>query len=106
LNVSPLYINEDNAIRWDAAKRAAAGTYINSGTGTWELLDADLNLLVSGSLSYVSSSNGRWQGTIDKTDVDDLVEGAVYYVDLTLTDGSGADGFRRIECVAQYHGAV
>lgn len=104
--VQPLYINEDNLFTWDKAKRRSTGAYINSGTGSWALKDEDGVSLATGSLAYATASNGKWQGTVDKLSTAGLVLGSVYYVELTLTDGSGADGFRRIECVADYHGGT
>lgn len=98
-----LFINEDNLIRWDRADLASSGAFVNSGTGTWELLDADGLSLATGSMAYVASSRGRWHGTIDKADTDSLIEGATYFVGITLANGSGADGFRRVECVAAYN---
>lgn len=99
-----LYINEDNLIRWDEAALSSDDSYINAGTGTWALKTAAGTSVGSGSLTYVTSSNGRWHATIDKLTVDDLTEEGTYYLELTLSNGSGADGFRRFEVVAKYHG--
>lgn len=99
-----VYINEDGLVRWDRARKASDGTFINSGSGGWELKDADETSLGTGAMTYVTGSSGRWHGTIDKTVVDDLTPGAKYWLEVTLTDGAGADGFRRIELVAKYHG--
>ncbi len=100
----PLYLNEDALIRWDRARLASDSSYVNAGTCTWVLKDGGGATVTSGSLAYVSGTHGRWQGAIDKLDVDDLTEGATYWLEVTLSNGSGADGFRRVECVAQYHG--
>lgn len=104
--VKELYINEDNLVRWNTAKLGSDDTYINSGSGTWTLRDNDLVELATGSLVYVTSTNGRWQAIIPSTDTEDLVENATYWLDLELTNNNGADGFRRIECVAVYHGVI
>lgn len=98
-----LYINADNLIRYDRARLASTDAYVNAGTSTWTLRDAALASLATGSLAYVASTNGRWHGAIDKTDTDTLTEGETYYVDITLDNGSGAEDFRRVECVAAYH---
>ncbi len=105
--IQPIYIGEDNLFRWDRAKHASDGSYVNAGTGSWDLRTADDPALgtsvASGTLTYVTASNGRWQGTMDKDAPSPaLVEGTTYYLFLTLNDGAGADGYRRIECPAQY----
>lgn len=102
--VQALYINEDNLIRWDRVRLASSGSYVSSGTFTWALKNEAGTSLATGTLSYVASSSGRWQGVIDKLDVDDLTEGETYYLEITATNGSGADGFRRVQLVARYHG--
>lgn len=105
-----LYINSDNLIEIDLLKLVLAGTYVNSGTVSWELQERDGTLITSGSLTYVTSSTGRWVGVIDKSDVLSvakggiIVEGTSYYLEVTIDNGSGVDDFRRIELVAKYHG--
>lgn len=100
----PLYINEDNDVFWDRARLASTSAYVNSGSGSYALLDDDGNSIDTGSLAYVTGTHGRWFAAIDKADVAGLTEGATYWLELTLSNGTGADGFRRVECEAQYHG--
>lgn len=100
-----ILINEDNHIRWEKARKASDNTYVNSGSGTWSLKDSDDVELATGSLSYVASSNGRWHGTISQDDTADLTEGTTYFLEVSLTDGAGADAFRRVEVIAGYHGS-
>ena len=52
------------------------------------------------SMAYVASSDGRYQGMLPNTVP--LVHGQKYVLELTGAQ-SGADGFRRIHCIAQYH---
>lgn len=107
-NVSPskLTIGDDVLVRLDKAKLASDGSYVNSGSGTWELFDTDgTTSLASGSLSYVASSNGRWHGTIPSTITEDLAEGSIYKLTITFTNGLGADAYRVIYYEAGYHGA-
>lgn len=101
----PLYINADNLIRLDNTRLASDSSYVTTGTGTWTLRNSVLTMLAQGSMSYVTGSQGRWQGTIDKVYTADLTEGVIYYLDVELGDGLGADGFWRSEMLAQYHQA-
>jgi hypothetical protein len=105
VDVQDLTINEDNLFRWDNARHASDGTPVDTGSGSWEVKDdADPQAVVaSGALAHVTGSVGRWQGAMDKADAANLVEGKTYYVELTLSDGAGADGFRRITCTAVYN---
>jgi hypothetical protein len=103
VSVQALYLNEDNLIRWDRARLASDSSYVNAGTAAWVLKDDAEAVRDSGTLDYVAGSSGRWQGTLDRTITALLVEGASYHLEITLATGAGADGFRRIELVAQYH---
>ena len=98
-----LYKNEDNLVRLDLAQLASTDAYVNAGTATWELKDDDDASLATGTLSYVAASDGRWQGAIDKDDVADVTVGGTYWLEVTIDNGSGAEGFRRIQLIAQYH---
>ena len=100
----PIYIAEDSLFRWDRARHASDGTYVNAGSGVWTLKDSDDMVLATGAMSYVADSDGRWHGTIDAVDAADLEEGETYWLEVSLDDGAGADAFRRVELVAQYHG--
>ncbi len=89
------YKENDNLIRWDGMARASDGAYVNDATVTFSLKDSDDEELVSGSMPYVSGSNGRYQGTVQSTvglgDVDDVV-----WLEVTAVSGA-LDGFRRIQ---------
>ncbi len=98
-----IYISEDNLIELAGARLASTGAAITSGTISWALKPADeLSTLASGTLTY-SSSTGLWTGTIASTDTA-LTDGTEYVLILTISDGAGADGRRRIELVAKHHG--
>lgn len=99
----PLYLSEDNLIRWDRAQLASDSSYVNSGTASWELKNEDGLSLGTGILSYVATTRGRWQGAIPSTLTTTLTEGSTYSLEITLTNGAGADGFRKIELIAEYH---
>jgi hypothetical protein len=99
-----LNINEDNLIEWDEMTDSSDDTYINSATVTFSLFESDGTTLVSGptSMSYVSGSNGKYQGVLDKIPSATLTPGEMYILTVTALSGS-TDGFRRIECSARYH---
>lgn len=80
---------------------ASTGAYVNDATVTFALKDAAGNAVsgASGSLSYVADSDGRYEGVLESTV--SLIIGATYYLEITAV-ASGANGFRRIECVAAY----
>jgi hypothetical protein len=101
-----LHIGEDNLIRWDGMELASTpGSYVISGTVTFALKSKAGVSLATGSLSNVSGFNGRWQGTIASTDLTSaiLIENETYILEVTASNGSGADGFRRLELTAVYH---
>ena len=91
----PIYINCDNTIEIDGlrnsrlASSSLATSYINSGTVTMTLYDAD-NVAVTGAtalaLAYVTSSDGDWYGTIPYSVA--LTENAKYTLVITATDGT------------------
>jgi len=87
-----LYIgNNDNLIEFADAYDSANGVYLNAATVTAVITDST-DTEVTGSpvvLSYVSGSNGKYQGILDKAAA--LVESAVYTVTLTFSQG-GIDG--------------
>ena len=97
-----IYIASDNLLRWDAMTLASTGAPVNDATVTFALKDANGNAVATGSLLYVPSSNGRYEGVLESTV--SLIAGSTYYLELTAASGS-ANGFRRIECVAQHQGA-
>lgn len=109
--VGSLYINADNLIEIDLLKLVLGGTYVNAGTVAYDLLEQDGTVIASGFLSYVSTTDGRWAGVVDKTYVKSvakggtIVEGNSYFLELTIDNGSGVDDFRRLELIAKYHGA-
>lgn len=94
-----LYINSDNLLRWDRMRLASNGNYVNDATVTWALEDAGGDEVATGSLEYVSATNGQYDGVLESTVV--LVSGGIYYLKVTAESGQ-ANGFRRVECVAAY----
>lgn len=96
-----LYVSSDTPIRWDAMTLGEGGAFVNDATVTWALKDAAGAAVsgATGTMSYVALSNGRYDGVLESTVT--LIVGATYYLEVTAVSG-GANGFRRVECVAQY----
>jgi len=101
----PLYKSSDNVVEWDKLKNVRTGSYENAATLTFTLKDAD-GAAVSGatavSMSYVTGSDGKYQGTLQST-VSLGDPGTTYFLELTATRGSDV-AFRRIQCEVQYKG--
>jgi hypothetical protein len=94
-------VNSDNLIRWDRMSLASTGAFVNDAAVTFTVKDAS-GVVVSGAtgvMSYVAASDGRYEGILESTVI--LILGGTYYLEVTATSG-GANGFRRIECVAAY----
>lgn len=104
-----LYLNEDHTVRWDGATKTVNGTasYLNSATVTYALKDATGTAVSggTGTLSYISSSNGNYEGTIESTVVttSNFTEGGTCFLELTLSEGL-FNGFRRLVCRVAYRG--
>jgi len=97
-----IYIDEDNVIQWDGMADSTDSSYINDATATYEIKTLGGTSKATGSLAYVSGSDGKYQGTLDKADAAELVAGTEYVLEITAAS-SGRDGFRRIPFVARYH---
>lgn len=87
-----LFIRNDNDFRVKGFRdsRAASGVYLNAAsTATWELNPAKKATspvaISSGTLTYVTGSNGEYVGGIDDAVV--LVEGTEYWLNIVLVEG-------------------
>ena len=104
-----LFLNEDMTVTWSGATATVNGTttYLNSATVTYSITDAAGTAVSggTGTLSYVSASNGNYEGTIESSVLTtaNFTEGRTYLVDITLSQ-SGYNGFRRLVCRAAYRG--
>jgi hypothetical protein len=72
--------------------RAAKGVYLNAATtATWDIRTlagiAGGTSITSGTLTYVTSSNGEYVGGPSDTDISTLVEGTTYWVNILLVQG-------------------
>lgn len=62
-----LYVANDNVLELNGLIDELAGTYINSATVTYALKDSDGATVDSGSMTYVSASNGVYRATLADT---------------------------------------
>jgi hypothetical protein len=95
-----IQIRNDADFRIRGFKDKRTGSYLNAATGTWELRTAKYNggsQVSTGSMAYVSSSNGEYVGGIDNAI--SLTEGTTYWLHVTLAEG-GVVGDWEIPVVA------
>jgi hypothetical protein len=98
-SVLTVYRNNDNLVQNPTPMTLSSdGSYVNDATVTMTLKDSG-GTPVSGasslSLTYVTGSNGRYQGTLPYTLT--LTAGAEYTLEITGTSGSGARAFWVLE---------
>ena len=101
MQVDPIYISVDHNMTLTGMN--IAGTYLNTATATYVLKDADGSTVSggTGTLSYVSASNGNYLGVIESTVTALLTENARYWIEITFSQGSYQD-FRRLPVRALY----
>lgn len=97
--MSKLFIGADVTITLTGM--SGGGSYLNAATATWTLADNSGTTVTTGSLSYVSASNGNYSGVIDAATTGTLTEGAVYTLTVTFAQ-SGYDDKRRLRLSAAY----
>lgn len=88
--VDTIFVGADFDVDY-ALARTRAGTYLNSGTCTYTLVDSDASSLDSGTLSYVSGSNGKYTGVIASTVTAALTIDALYTLTITFNQGDYDD---------------
>jgi len=100
--MKPLYINADQDLFLVGA-RLADGTFLNSATVTWAVYTAAGSAVsgATGTLSYVSGSDGNYAGVIASTVNASFTENAKYTLIITLVQG-GYNDERRIPCIGTY----
>ncbi len=95
-------IGSDVLVRLDKLKNASTDAYINSATVSFRLKDSDgASIQGPTTMSYIASSDGRYEGVITAVNSASLGQNAVYYVEITATF-SGFTLFRKLSCVARY----
>jgi hypothetical protein len=95
-------IGSDVMVRLDKLKNASTDAYINSATVSFRLKDSD-GATIQGptTMSYIASSDGRYEGVISAVNTATLSQNATYYVEITATF-SGYTLFRKVSSVARY----
>jgi hypothetical protein len=101
----PVKINvgSDTLITVSDLTTASSGVNDNSATVTMTLRDSSLNAVSGASAltcTYVTSSDGNYQGTIPSTVT--IVEGAKYWLDVSIVNGTN-DVIGRHRCVGAYY---
>lgn len=107
VNAGPLYVGADNLIEYGTAdkplRRSDTGALVTDATVTFALktLAGVTVTNGTGTCSYVSGSEGKYQGTLGaNASLSDLTE-----YDLEITAASGTlDDFRKIRVLAMYRG--
>lgn len=102
---TPLYIGADHDVTLEGLSAAATATYLNAATVTWNLKDRFNESVTTGTLDYVAASNGNYAGIIQSTITSALTPGALYYLEVTSSEGTYQD-FRREQLVAKYREAA
>lgn len=100
-----LFLGNDTSVELIGLNRSDTDAYVNDATVTFTLKDSNGTAVTGAeniSMSYVSSSNGQYRGTLQDTVT--LTNGGTYYLEVTAT-GAGFKGFWRFECLARYRGA-
>lgn len=107
-----IYLNEDRVLVWlGASYTDATGTvqYLNSATITYAIKTVGGATVAggTGTLDYVSGTNGNYRGVVESTVTADTVlsEGTQYNVWITLSQAP-YDGFRKLVCRAEYRGST
>lgn len=100
--MNTVFIGTDNLVQIDELENESSGSYINDATATMTLYDSDFTAVTDAeglALSYVSGSNGKYEGTLPDTLV--LTPGDIYFLDITVT-ASGTVLLIRMACRAEY----
>lgn len=91
--VNSLPIGNNVTVAYTGAQDAVTLAYLNTGTATWTLKDADNMTLGTGSLTYLVASNGNYYGTIPSTVTDALVLDDPYTVIVVFAQ-SGSPSYK------------
>ena len=102
MSIEVIAIGSDNLVRLDGLTNFSTGVYINNATVSFTLTDANGNVVLNNvAMSYVASSNGRYEGVIPNTSTSTFTVGAYYTIAITAT-GGGFVLYRRLSCIAKY----
>jgi hypothetical protein len=98
-----LYKDNDNLIELDMLKNSATDAYLNSATVNLTSIKDSAGVVVTGvtfplAMSYVATSNGKYQATVDKALA--LISGQ-HYTAIVDVASSGIDGHWELPLTAQ-----
>lgn len=95
-----IYTANDNLLELTGFRdaTAAAGTFLNAATVTYDVKDKDGASIDSGTLTYVVASDGNYRGTV--ADTVNLEDGQHVSIEVDANGGAGLRGFWEIEARA------
>lgn len=100
MSTATIYPSNDNLVEWQFMDQASDGSYVNDATVsmTLKLSGSPVSGATAVALTYVTDSNGRYQGVIPSTV--SLTVGGAYTLEITAVSGT-KDGFVTldIDCV-------
>lgn len=98
----------DYYVRYEGARDAVSGSYLNSGTVTYAMYYTADDSAVSGgtgSLSYTAASNGDYLGVVESTVTSTLAIGVQVYIIITFSQSAYND-VRRVDETVQAPGEI
>jgi hypothetical protein len=104
-----IHIGEDRNVWWEGATGTSSTTgatgFLNAASITYALKTAAGASVASGtgSLTYITGSDGNYVGAIQSTVTSALTAGALYHLEITLVS-SPYNGFRVVKMRAKYRG--
>jgi hypothetical protein len=106
MSLEVIAIGSDNIVRLDGLNNAGGatpGSYVNTATVTFTLLDANGNVYGAQSGVAMSSVNstGRYEGTIPNSVTAGMAVNNKYTIQVTAVAG-GLKLYRQLSCIAKY----
>lgn len=80
------------------------GTYLDSGTCTYEIADLSGNVLTTGACAYLPGSEGNYQGLVPASFTSTLTEGAFYFLIFTFGQSGADNDVRTVNLLARNRG--
>lgn len=102
MTAEPYYIGADMVETID--NLAAGGSNLTTATISYALKDTAGTTISGGTGSYTGGTNGDYTATIESTVTDLLTDGVLYFLWVTISQGSNNDK-RRLPRRAQYREA-
>lgn len=102
MSIATLNPSSDNDVVVTATTLASSDDYVNTASVAWTLRDSDLASVSTGDCEYVTGSNGEYRGTIPSSV--SVTDGALYFLDVAVADGSANVLIRKPLVAAYYQG--